>query len=62
MHMLRFSAPRMCCRGGANADTVEPRAARTSCDFDRRWPWLKCQVDRPSEAGAITAAAQHPFF
>ena len=30
-------------------------------DVDRRWPWLKCQVDRPSGAGAITAAAQQLF-
>eukprot|EP00956_Cyclotella_meneghiniana_P006060 scaffold7889_cov44-Cyclotella_meneghiniana.AAC.1 len=35
-------------------------AARFREEIDRRWPWLKCQVDRPSEAGAITAAAQHP--
>eukprot|EP00956_Cyclotella_meneghiniana_P002554 scaffold2970_cov36-Cyclotella_meneghiniana.AAC.2 len=37
-------------------------AASIPCAFDRRWPWLKCQVDRPSGGGAITAAAQHPFF
>eukprot|EP00956_Cyclotella_meneghiniana_P005339 scaffold6732_cov68-Cyclotella_meneghiniana.AAC.4 len=35
-------------------------AASISCVFDHRWPWLKCQVDWPSGAGAITAAAQHP--
>eukprot|EP00956_Cyclotella_meneghiniana_P019794 scaffold34404_cov38-Cyclotella_meneghiniana.AAC.1 len=36
-------------------------AARIREEIDRRWPlWLKCQVDWPSGAGAITAAAQHP--
>eukprot|EP00956_Cyclotella_meneghiniana_P039531 scaffold173249_cov57-Cyclotella_meneghiniana.AAC.3 len=30
-------------------------AARFREEIDRRWPWLKCQVDRPSGAGAITA-------
>eukprot|EP00956_Cyclotella_meneghiniana_P025809 scaffold54612_cov72-Cyclotella_meneghiniana.AAC.1 len=37
-------------------------AARFREEIDRRWPWSKRQVDRPSGAGAITAAAQHPFF
>ena len=34
-------------------------AARFREEIDRRWPWLKRQVDRPSGAGAITAAASH---
>eukprot|EP00956_Cyclotella_meneghiniana_P041765 scaffold238472_cov40-Cyclotella_meneghiniana.AAC.2 len=36
-------------------------AARFREVINRRWPWLKCQVDRPSWGGAITTAAQHPF-
>eukprot|EP00956_Cyclotella_meneghiniana_P013778 scaffold20186_cov71-Cyclotella_meneghiniana.AAC.6 len=38
-------------------------AARFREEIDRRWPWLKCQVqvDRPSGAGAFTTAARHPF-
>eukprot|EP00956_Cyclotella_meneghiniana_P039530 scaffold173249_cov57-Cyclotella_meneghiniana.AAC.2 len=52
----------MCCRGGANATaavTDGHGAARFREEIDRRWPWLKCQVDRPSGARAITAAAHN---
>eukprot|EP00956_Cyclotella_meneghiniana_P028613 scaffold67238_cov23-Cyclotella_meneghiniana.AAC.2 len=46
----RFSAPeptvRMGCRSGASDATDGYRAARILGVFDRRWSWLKCQVDR----------------
>eukprot|EP00956_Cyclotella_meneghiniana_P019466 scaffold33285_cov67-Cyclotella_meneghiniana.AAC.3 len=35
--------------------------ARMHEEIDRRWLWLKCEVVWLSGAGAITAAAQHPF-
>ena len=46
----------MGCRGGVNINT-ETVVARIREEIDRRWPWLKCQVDRPLGGGAITAAA-----
>ena len=36
-------------------------AANIREEIDHRWPWLKCQVDRPPGAGAITVAAAQDF-
>eukprot|EP00956_Cyclotella_meneghiniana_P040948 scaffold210128_cov17-Cyclotella_meneghiniana.AAC.1 len=37
-------------------------AASIPCAFDRRWPWLKRQVDRPSGGGAITRPPHNTLF
>eukprot|EP00956_Cyclotella_meneghiniana_P031490 scaffold82841_cov63-Cyclotella_meneghiniana.AAC.2 len=52
--------PRRCeCDGYCPLMDMGRLAYRIPCAFDRRWPWLKRLVDRPSGGGAITAAAQH---